>query len=231
MKRLLFFSFVLLQLISNKTVIASDTSYVLLRIQGTDLVPPELDNGHYLKQQFLTTLHSEWKKKAVVIILSDDSLRVNSTRFNFVIEVKILELHVNAPVILQQNLSVSRDVTTNTYKDESEDLKKEHTTVYADMTITEKSMTALLRLGIYITKIPGAVTVWSEIVAESFNWENKSATYTGNFQALGSKEIILARTKPKPTPKETEVYRTLVRQCINKTSRQIASSISPKTAG
>ena len=231
MKRLLCFSFVLFQIISHKPAIAADTSYVLLRIQGTELIPPELDNGNYLKQQLLTTLHSEWKRRAVVIILSEDSLRVNSTRFNFVIEVKILELHVNAPVILQLNLSVSRDVTTNTYKDESEDLKKEHTTVYADMIITEKSMTALIRMGIYTTKLPEVVTVWSDIFAESFDWENKSATYTGNYQALGSKEIVLTKTQPKPTPKELEVYRTVVRQCINKTSRQIANSINPKTDG
>ena len=231
MKRLLCFSLILIQFIFNKPVIAADTSYVLLRIQGTELIPPEIDNGHYLKQQLLTTLHSEWKRKAVVIILSEDSLRVNSTRFDFIIEVKIIELHVNSPIILQQNLSVSRDVTTNTYKDESEDLKKEHTTVYADMTITEKSMTALLRMGIYTTKLPEVVTVWGDIVAESFNWENKSATYTGNYQALGSKEIILTKTKPKSTPKEIEVYRTVVRQCINKISSQIANSINPKTAG
>jgi len=231
MKRLLCFSFVLLQLISGKPVIAADSSYILLRIKGKEWVPPVLDNGHFLQQQILTTLQNEFKKKPVLIILSDDSLQAQSTRFNFIIEVTILELHVNEPVILQQNLSVSRDVTTNTYKDESEDLKKEHTTVYADMIITEKSMSALLRMGIHTTKLPEVVTLWSEIVAESFNWENKSATYTGNYQALGSKEIVLARTKPKPTPKETEVYKAMVRQCINKSSRQIANSIIPKTAG
>ncbi len=230
MKRLLYFSFVLLQLISVKTVLAADSSYILLRIKGTEWVPPTLDNGHYLQQQILTTLQSEWKKKPVLIILSNDSLRVQSIQFNFIIEVTILELHVNEPVILQQNLPVSRDVTTNTYKDESEDLKKEHTTVYADLIITEKTMTALLRMGIHTTKLPEAVTLWSEIAAESFNWENKSATYTGSNQALGSKEIILTRTKPKPAPKETDVYRMLVRQCINKYSRQIANSISPKMA-
>jgi len=230
MKRLLYFSLVLLQLISGKPVMAADSSYILLRIKGTEWIPPALDNGHYLQQQLLTTLQNEWKKKPVLIILSSDSSRVQSTQFNFIIEITILELHVNEPIILQQTLPVSRDVTTNTYKDESEDLKKAHTTVYADLTITEKSMTALLRMGIHTTKLPEVVSLWSEIAAESFNWENKSATYTGSNQALGSKEIILTRTKPKPTPKDTDVYRTLVRECINKYSRQIANSISSKMA-
>lgn len=227
MKRLLYLSILLIQLFFVNKSIAGDTTYILLRIQGTELVPPEIDNGSYLKQQLLTALHNEWKRREVVIILSDDSLRVHSTQFNFVIELKILELHVNPPVVNQQTNTVSRDVTTNTYKDETEDLRKEHTTVYADLTVTEKSMNALLRMGIYTSKLPEAVALWSEIVDGSFNWQNKSATYTGSYQALGSKEILLVKTKPRPSPAETEVYKDVIRQCISKSSRKIAQSIIP----
>ena len=226
-KRLLYFSILLFQLFFFNNVLAGDTSYVLLRIRGIELIPPELDNGHYLKLQLMTTLQNEWRKKAVVLIPSDDSSQVNSRQINFTVEVSIVELHVNEPIISQQTRSVSRDVTSNTYKDEAEDLRKEHTTVYADLTVTEKSMNALLRLSIYTTKFPEAISLWSEIVDGSFTWENKSATYSGSYQALGSKEIVLVKTKPKPAPKEIEVYKDVVRQCINKSSRKIAQSISP----
>ena len=227
MKRLLYFSILLIQLFFVNKSIAGDSIYILLRIQGAELVPPELDNGNYLKQQLLIALHNEWKRKEVVIILSEDSLRVHSTQFNFVIELKILELHVNPPIVNQQTNSVSRDVTTNTYKDETEDLRKEHTTVYADLTVTEKFMTALLRIAIYTSKLPESVALWSEMVDGSFNWQNKSATYSGSYQALSSKDIFLVKTKPRPAPAEIEVYKDVVRQCINKSSRKIAQSIIP----
>jgi hypothetical protein len=227
MKRLPYFSILLIQLFFLNNVLAGDTSFVLLRIRGIELIPTELDNGHYLKQQLVTSLQNEWKGKTVILISSDDSLQVASKQINYTIEVNIIELHVNEPIISQQTRSVSRDVTTNTYKDEAEDLRKEHTTVYADLTVTEKSVNALLRLSIYTTKFPETFALWNEVVDGSFNWENKSATYSGSYQALGSKEIVLVKTKPKPAPKEIEVYKDVVRQCINKSSRKIAQSISP----
>ncbi len=227
MKRLPYFSILLIQLFFLNNVLAVDTSFVLLRIRGIELIPTELDNGHYLKQQLVTSLQNEWKGKTVILISSDDSLQVASKQINYTIEVNIIELHVNEPIISQQTRSVSRDVTTNTYKDEAEDLRKEHTTVYADLTVTEKSMNALLRLSIYTTKFPETFALWNEVVDGSFNWENKSAAYSGSYQALGSKEIVLVKTKPKPAPKEIEVYKDVVRQCINKSSRKIAQSISP----
>lgn len=231
MKRLIYFSFVLLQLISGKTVKASDTSYILLRVRGTEIIPQSLDKSHYLQQQLLITFQNEWKRKEVIVILSDDSLRVASTHFNFAIDINVVEVHVNPSIINQQTRTVSRDVTTNTYKDESEDIRKEHATLYADLTVTEKTMTALLRLSVSTIKLPETIPIWNELIAESFNWENKSATYTGNFQALGSKEIVLTRAKPRPAPAETDVYREMVRQCIDKSSRKIANSINLKLAG
>jgi len=220
-----------MQMITATSVIASDTNFVLLKIRGMELVPEVWDKGAYLQHQIISTMQHEWKRKSFVIITSDDTARYRSIKPKFAIEINILELHINDPVINQQNKMVSRDVTTNNYRDEAEDQRKEHAAVNADMTILEKSQTGILRISVATVNVPEAVTYWSELLVESYNWENKSATYTGSFQALGSKEVLLVRSKERPVPKPEDIYRDMVRQCINKSSSRIANSINPKTGG
>ncbi len=224
MKRFLLL-LLLMQVVSGTILFASDTSYVLLRIRGTDQVPANLDKGHYFQQQLITALQHEWRRKSMVIVSSEDSEQVAKRQFAFVIEINILEIHVNDPIINQQNKSLSRDVHANTYKDEAEDLRKQEATVSAEMIITEKSVTAIMRLSASTVKLPDAFINWSELIAETYFWENKSATYTGSFQALSTKDIELARSKPRPVPKQEDVYKGVVNQCVNNISGKIANTL------
>ena len=223
MKGLLFF---LLILCYGDVVFANDTSYILLRIKGIEQVSENWNTNHFFQRQMHDAIQHEVRKKEFVVVLAEDSPEVRTSRqFAFVIEINILEVLVNEPIIYQQNSSLSRDITTNTYKDETEDLRKEHATVTADVTITEKSVSGILRIRVATFKLPDVSVVWGDLLVESYKWENKSATYTGSYQALSLKELELIKTKSKPVPKPENVYRDLVHQCINKSSKKIASSL------
>jgi len=224
MKRLLLLV-LLMAVVSGTVLFAADTSYVLLRVRGTEQVPATLDKGHYFQQQLITALQHEWRKKPMVIVSSEDSEQVAKRQFALVIEINFLEVHINDPIINQQNKSLSRDVHANTYKDEAEDLRKQDANVSAEMIITEKAVTALIRVSASTVKLPDAVVNWSEIIAETYMWENKSATYTGSFQALGIKDVELVRSKSRPVPKQEEVYKGVVKQCINTISGKIPNPL------
>ncbi len=216
----------LLQINLAETVCGADTSYILLRVRGLELIPEGLDKGHFFQQQLLMLLQRELRNKTSLIIASDDSEKVAAVQFNFAIDINILELHLNDPIINEVNNVLSRDVHSNTYKDEAEDLRKEEARVTAEITITEKLVTGILRINAATLKLPEMSTNWNDLFVESYNWENKSATYTGSLQALGIKEKQLVKTRPKPVPKQETIYRELVLQCIKKASLKIISSMN-----
>lgn len=224
MKRLLLLLW-LMPVVCGTILHAADTSYFLLRVRGTEQVPATLDKDHYFQQQLIAALQHEWRKKPIIIVSSEDSEQVAKKQFALVIEVNFLEIYINDPIINQQNKSLSRDVHANTYKDETEDLRKQDANVSAEMIITEKSVTALMRVSASTVKLPDAVVNWSEIVAETYLWENKSATYKGSFQALGIKDIELVRSKSRPVPKQEEIYKEVVKQCVNTISGKIPNSL------
>lgn len=224
MKRLLLI-LLLIPIVFGTVLFAADTSYVLLRVRGTEQVPANMDKGNYFQQQLIAALQHEWRKKPITIVSSEDSEQVAKRQFALVIEINFLEVHINDPIINQQNKSLSRDVHANTYKDEAEDLRKQDANVSAEMIITEKSVTALMRVSASTVKLPDAVVNWSEIIAETYFWENKSATYTGSYQALGIKDVELVRSKPRPVPRQEEVYKGVVKQCINTISGKIPSPL------
>lgn len=216
----------LLMLVVSGTILhAADTSYVLLRVRGAEQVPANLDKGYYFQQQLITAFQHEWRKKPIIIVSSEDSEQVAKKQFALVIEINFIEVQINDPIINQQNKSLSRDVHANTYKDEAEDMRKQDANVSAEMIITEKSVTALMRVSASTVKLPDAVVNWSEIIAETYLWENKSATYTGSFQALGIKDIELVRSKARPVPKKEEVYKGIVKQCVNTISGKIPNTL------
>lgn len=225
MKPFIFFLLFFAQLLSVSTALAGDTSYVLLRIHGNDQIAASWDKGNYLEHQFITALQRELRKKELLVLPWADSQRVSSPNLVYIIEINILEAQVNEPITNQRNNFLSRNVHTNTYKDETEDLHKVEATVTAEMIVTEKQVTAILRMRIAVIKLPEAVTSWSELVVESYKWENKSATYTGSVQALTNKELELIRAKPKPIPRQDEVYKEIVKQCVIKSTAKIAAAL------
>ena len=208
------------------SVSAADTSYIVLRVRGLELVPQGLDKGHFFQQQLMSLLQRELRNKSALIISSDDSEKVAAVQFNFAIEINILELHLNDPIINELNSVLSRDVHSNTYKDEAEDLRKEEARVTAEITITEKLVTGILRINAATLKLPEMSTNWNDVFVESYNWENKSATYTGSLQALGIKEKQLIKARALPVPKQELIYRELVQQFVKKASGKIINSMN-----
>lgn len=202
-----------------------DTLRVLVRIKGMELVSEEWNHGEYLQHQFVAALKKDFKKRPVEFRFQQDTIRSIEKDIQFVIDLNIVELRVNEPVVGQQTTPVSRQVTTNNYSDEAEDLHKQHTTVYADLTMTEKSVTALVRILVSTTRMPEVITTWNDLLVESYKWENKSATYTGSFQALGSKDIELVRSKAKPVPTAGQVYKEMIREIFVKNSRKLVDNL------
>ncbi len=202
-----------------------DTLYVLIRIKGMELVSGDWNHGDYLQHQLVAALKKDFRKRPAEFIFQTDNAQPIPGQSNYILDLTILELHVNEPVINQQNRSVSRDVTTNTYSDEAEDVRKQHTTVYADMVVYEKSVNAIVRIAVSATRLPELQSGWNEVLAESYKWENKSATYTGNFQAMGSKDIELVRSKARPVPSSDQVYKDMIREIFVKNSRKIVNNL------
>lgn len=203
---------------------SNDTIYVLLKLRGMDLVNETWNKNHYIEQQVSSSIRKSNKKAPVSIIPVDDTAHLEKRTYAYLVDLNIMELRVNEPVVLQQNKSLSRDVNTNNYSDEAEDLRKSHTTVYADFTQFEKTMDGFLRVSISSTRLHDFISTWTDVFAESFKWESQYGTYTGNFLALGSKEVQLSRTKPKPVPTQEQVFKDLIRQVVNKSSKNIADS-------
>lgn len=202
-----------------------DTLHVLVRIKGMDLITEEWNKGEYLQHQFVAAMKKDLKKHPFEFRFQTDTAHSIPPEIQYVIDLNIIELRINEPVVGQQNRPVSRDVTTNTYSDEAEDLRKQHTTLYADLTVTEKSVNALIRINASVTMMPEVTTKWSDLLVESYKWENKSATYTGSFQALGSKDIELVRSKAKPLPTSEQIYKEMIREIFVKNSRKLSDNL------
>jgi hypothetical protein len=202
----------------------NDTIYVLLKLRGMDLVNEAWNKNHFVEQQIVSAVRKTSKKAPVRIISVEDTAQLGNLPYAYQIDLHILELRVNEPVVLQQNKSLSREVNTNNYSDEAEDLRKSHTTVYADFTQFEKTMDGLLRISISSTRVQDFTNIWTDVLVETFKWESQYGTYTGNFLALGTKEVQLSRTKPKPVPTQEQVFKDLIRQVLNKSSKNITDS-------
>ena len=187
-------------------------------------VKEDWNKSHFLEQQIAASIKKTHNKIPVRLINVTDTNSLGPISYNYELDIDILELRINEPVELQQNRSLSRDVNTNNYSDEAEDLRKSHTTVYADFTQYEKSINALFRVAISTNHLPDMNSTLNEVVAESFTWESKYATYSGNFLALGTKEAQLSKTKPKPVPSTEQIFKDLCRQIFNKSSKKIADS-------
>lgn len=202
-----------------------DTVQILVRIKGLEQIPAQWNHDRFLQQQFASILRKDIRKKEAHIVFADDSAEVIRQSFQFILEMNVLELRVNDPVINQQNRPVSRDVTTNTYSDETEDSRKQHTTVYADLTVYEKSISGMFRFTIATIRMPEVITSWNDIIVETYQWENSYGTYTGSFQALSSKDISLVKSKPRNMPAADQVFKDMVRAAFNKSSKKIADSL------
>lgn len=217
--------FLLLPFAAEAETSLQDTSYVLLRLQGTHADFKQWDKGEYLLHQLQTLLRKELHQKNLLLISETDTLQATLHPMQAIIYINILELTIQEPVLNQMSRSVSREITANNYSDETEDLRKQHAMVYADLVISEKSVSSLLRVSVSVIQMPEATTRWNELFAESFAWENRSATYTGSFEALGSKDIQLVRAKARPVPPSVDIYKTLIHQWLDKATRKLVQAL------
>lgn len=216
----LFFSLLLL---SPSFLMAGDSAFVLVQVHGLTERSASFNKGHFLEKQLISNLKKDLKKMPVRFFTVEDSAA--SPVFNFSLVLNVLELNIDEPIINQVLKTISNEINANNYRDEAEDLKKQHAVVSADITILEKTVTAFLRITVSTIQLPQVSTLSENVFTDSYKWENKSATYTGSFQALGYKEVELVRNKEKPVPEPQAVFETLIKQWANKYSAKIAGSL------
>jgi len=131
----------------------------------------------------------------------------------------------NMYIPLPQNYNYTRNVSRRIENGKDTSGRPIYRTVYATLNITQQSFTARADMEVSITDIGSHKSITYNTYREDYRWEQEYATYSGDSQALGSRDWALINNNSYNQPRKEDVLNELYRKLYPQVKNRITYAV------
>lgn len=178
-------------------------------------------SNEYFQQNLVRDLGGKYATRYPAKFYTEWEARRDDVQPDWVIDLVLRDMDIPRPYISNYNRNVSQRIETG--KDTSG--KATYETVYATVNIQKQSFNARGRMDIRIIDVNNRNTIASSSYSDTYNWQEESATYSGDRRALSSNDWALINNNNFNVPQKedilNELYRNIYPQIKNRISNEV----------
>lgn len=174
-------------------------------------------SNEYFQQTLVRELGGSQSSRYPAKFYTDWDARRDNVKPDWVVDLTLRNLDIPNPITYTYSSNRSQNVETG--RDSSG--RNIYTTVFATITTSRQSFSAMGQMDITITDVGNRKQISSNSYREDYKWQNETATYTGDSRALNKSDWDLVnnnRYLNPPTREEVlnELYKKIYPQVKNR---------------
>lgn len=178
-------------------------------------------SNEYFQQTLVRELKGINSNRYPARFYTDWEARRDNITPDWEVNLTLRNMYIPQPQTYNYTRNVNRRIETG--KDTSG--RPSYRTVYATLHITRQSFTARADMEVNISDIASRKSILYNTYREDYRWEEEYATYTGNSEALGSRDWALVNNNNFNQPHKEDILNELYRRLYPQVKNRISYSV------